>query len=202
MSYEAFQSNVPEGAIGPWRVERFTVRAQSTEKAIDDLRAMFSAGGFGRTVDPGDYTRLMCGRSLWMSDTRDEYRDHIGLDARARGRVLLNGLGLGCAARMCLMKPDVERVTAVEIQPDVIDLVAPTLAAEFGERFEVIKGDAMTWKPPVGVRYGAVWHDIWEGICSDNLRQMGTLTRRYARRADWQGSWARGLCELARSRGN
>lgn len=199
MSYDEFRSCVPAGERGVWRIEIFEVDAQAAR--WESMRAAVS--GLGRTVGEGRYTRLMRGREVWMSDTRDEYRDHVELERRAHGRVLLNGLGLGCAARMCLAKPDVEHVTVVEIEPDVIELVRPALIEEFGaDRIEVVQGDAMTWRPPVGALYGAVWHDIWESICSDNLKAMNTLTRRYARRADWQGSWARGLCELYRRRGN
>jgi hypothetical protein len=192
--YDLFRSKVPEGRSGEWAVQRFDVSAQAA--AIERIRSMFSTGGRG--VREGSYTRLVRGGHLWMSDTHDEWRDHIGLYARARGHVLLNGLGLGCAARMCASKPEVESVTVIEIESDVIALVAPSLAAEFGDRLTVIEADAFKWEPPVGVRYGAVWHDIWPDICPDNLTQMHTLTRRYARRADWQGSWCRSQCERAR----
>lgn len=126
-----------------------------------------------------------------MSDTRDELRDHMGFCWKARGHVLINGLGLGLAAIMAAQKDEVESVTVVELSDDVRSLVSPHMP----DKVTVVSGNAFTWKPPSGVRYGAVWHDIWDGICADNLPEMHKLHRRYGSRADWQGSWCRELCE-------
>lgn len=130
-----------------------------------------------------------------MSDTPDEIRDLYPIVWKAQGHVLINGLGLGVVLQACLQKEDVTRATVIEISPDVIALVAPHYREKYGDRFEVIQADALAWKPPKGVRYGAVWHDIWDTICWENLESMKLLHRRYGRRADWQGSWCRYLCE-------
>lgn len=100
-----------------------------------------------------------------------------------------------------LDKPAVDKVTVIEISPDVITLVGSYLKEHFGARLEIIEADAFTWQPPRGVRYGAVWHDIWDNICSDNLPEMHKLHRKYGRRTDWQGSWCRWRCEDQRTRG-
>jgi hypothetical protein len=63
----------------------------------------------------------------------------------------------------------------------------------YGDRVEIIQADAFSWKPPKNIRYGMVWHDIWPNICGDNYPEMKTLHRRYGRKADWQGSWCKGL---------
>jgi hypothetical protein len=83
----------------------------------------------------------------------------------------------------------------IEMSPDVISLVADFYRTKFGDKAEIIEADALTWKPPKGSFYGAVWHDIWPSISADNLPEMHALHRRYGRRCDWQGSWARGFCE-------
>jgi hypothetical protein len=70
----------------------------------------------------------------------------------------------------------------------VIDLVAPHIA---DPRLTVICASAYDWQPPKGVRYNAVWHDIWDNLCTDNLVEMARLHRKYARRCDWQGSWGK-----------
>lgn len=174
---------VPEGRRGPWAVERFTVERTA-------LR--FSP----RSVPPGAYTRLVhAGRGLVMSDTPDERRDHVPFVARARGRVLVNGLGLGMCVAAALAIPEVEHVTVVEADADVIALVGPHYA---GPRVTIVHCDAFAYAPPPRTRYDAVWHDIWDEICSDNLPGMIRLHRKYGRRAGWQGSWARGLCERLR----
>jgi len=179
---------VPEGQSGGWRVERFTIEPERA--SIANISMMFRPGG--RRHVPGAYTRLLRDGYLVMSDTPDEKRDHYWFVREARGHVLIQGLGLGMVLGAVLAKPDVEHVTVIEKSEDVIGLVANHYACE---RLTVICADAMTWQPPKGIRYGAVWHDIWDDICADNLDEMKALHRRYGRRADWQGSWARELCE-------
>jgi spermidine synthase len=97
---------------------------------------------------------------------------------------------------MVLEKPEVERVTVIEKSEDVIVLVAPSFSKD--NRVQIILADAFEYQPPKGVRYGAVWHDIWDTICGDNLPSMHRLHRKYGRRTEWQNSWCRELCERSR----
>ena len=180
---------VPEGRMGPWSVERFEVSAREA--------ALFSINRQGRCIKAGTYTRLSHEeRGVVMSDTPAEKRDHVGFVVNAKGHVLINGLGLGMCLAAALRKPEVERVTVVELDADVIALVGRHYAAD--ARVEIVHCDAFAYQPPKGVRYGAVWHDIWDDITSDNLPEMTRLHRKYGRRADWQGSWARYECERRR----
>lgn len=126
-----------------------------------------------------------------MTDTPMEISDHLSFVYRAKGHVLINGLGLGVCVQGALDKPEVTKATVVEISPDVIALVADHYRERYGERFEVIQADAFTWTPPPRVRYGACWHDVWMNLCGDNLPQMKQLHRKYGRKCDWQGSWGR-----------
>lgn len=180
--------NVPEGESGPWRVELFEVTEQAA--AIENIRAAFGR----RHIKPGIYTRLMRGGTVVMSNTPAEIRDHLQFISIAKrgGDILINGLGLGVALSEILTSDAVKSVTVVEKSSDVIALVAPTYAAD--QRVTIIEADAFDWRPPKGQRYSAVWHDIWDYICADNLPEMATLHRRYGRRADWQGSWCKELC--------
>lgn len=176
---------VPEGQSGIWRVERFK---------HEGFAAMLSSVKDGyRSCPEGEYTRLMRGRQLVMSDVPAEMRDHAEPVWRATGHVLLQGLGLGMVLAAILKKPEVQRVTVVELSQDVANLVWPTYAGD--PRAELVIADAMTWKPPKDAFYGVVWHDIWDDLCADNLPQMKTLTRRYARKCAWQGCWGRSHVE-------
>jgi hypothetical protein len=180
---EAWKCDVPAGESGEWRVVKFTVSPD--ESKLDALRGMF--GGSGRFTPPGEYTQLLRGRTLVMSDTPHQLT------------IMLNGLGLGCVARCLLEKEETEVVHIVEQSPDVIKLVAPHLLKQYGEeRLQIFEGDAFTWKPPEKYRkgrYSAVWHDIWDDICLDNLSEMHKLHRRYGRWTNWQGSWSRMFLE-------
>lgn len=205
---------VPEGQIGDWRVKHFTVTPQQSER--DVTRAMIQMSAGGRFTPAGDYVALLHGRQLVMSDTPDEIRDHLRFIRQAQGEVLIHGLGLAMCAAAALHKQEVRHVTVVEQAPEVIELVGRPLAEALSangnpkrdnwypadmapiqrERFTVIQGDALTWKPPTGSQWDVVWHDIWNYLCADNLDDMKRLHRRFGRRTRlWQGSWGREFCE-------
>lgn len=186
---------LPVGEQGAVKIERFEVSEDASR--FDALRSG------SRSVPAGTYTRLKERHTLWMSDTPAEIRDHREIIRRAEGEVLIQGLGIGLVARACAMKSKVRSVTVVEQSPDIIALVEPWLrecADSHDTRLEVILGDALALKHPKGKRWNCVWHDIWPNICADNAESMSTLHRRFARRCDWQGSWARGLVKAAQQR--
>lgn len=177
--------SVPDGERGPWKVETFTI--DKHQEAMSRIRAMQHPL---EAVSAGTYKRLTRNGSVIMSNTQMEIRTHSYFIARAaKGSILINGLGLGMALTAILLKPGVTDVTVIEKDRDVIALVGPHFKSD--PRVTIIWSDAMKWQPPKGKRYHAVWHDIWDDINEDNLPAMKTLTRRYARRTDWQGCWAR-----------
>lgn len=183
--------DVPEGVSGGWRVERFTVSDRDAK--WESMR--------GRYIRPGTYTRLMRGRHCVMSDTPAEMHDHSGFVYSARGRVLLAGLGIGMVLQNTLDKPEVKSATVVEIDPDVIALVAPHYQAKYGDCLEVVNADIFAWRPPKGEFWDCAWFDIWDDICSDNLKAMGMLGRRFARCTGSRGFWSRELCRYYARRG-
>ncbi len=188
--YWKVDSFIPEGQSGNVKVGKFEVSER--DASFGQIRAFRD----GRGVPAGSYTRLMINGVLVMSDTLDERRDHSVMIDQAQDQCLINGLGLGCVLRCCLENrwagvPCVNHITVVEKNEDVIKLVAPSFQSVYGDRVEIIHDDALTYRPPKGVRYDAVWHDIWTDISTDNLPTMQTLHRRYGSRCDWQGSWKR-----------
>lgn len=181
-----------DGIKGNWRVESFEVSKQ--DSAFSRIRAMQHPEEY---VPAGVYKRLIRGREVIMSNTPMEIRTNKPIIWAAKGCVLINGLGLGMVVTALMQNPTVEAVTVIENSEDVIKLVGPSL--NYG-RLTIVHADAFSFKPPAG-RYGAVWHDIWDNIRSDNLEQMTKLTRKYARRADWQGCWCKAQCLRARQTG-
>lgn len=182
--------DVPEGICGPWRIQRFTVDAAGA-RAHNQIAARdaFMTRRLTRSIVPGDFTRLCFGNDIVMSDTPAELREHAAIVRAARGQVLINGLGLGVVVAACLEKPEVDLVTAVELAPEVIALVGPHYTARYGARLRIVQADALTWEPPEGARYAAVWHDIWPDVSLENLLPMRQLREKYRHRADWQGCW-------------
>jgi len=188
------KSIVPEGKSGDWKVEKFTVSEE--EARFNNARAMFSFSSRGRFIEAGEYTRLMKENTVVMSDTPAELDDHRWFISHAHGNVLINGLGLGVVVQGLLVNNHkVERIVVNEISKDVIDLVAPNFQYE---RLTINHADAFTWKPSNGIRFNAVWHDIWNYICETNLKDMKRLHKRYGhwlQQPAFQGSWCREECE-------
>lgn len=179
---DALKSKIPAGESGDWKVIKFTV----TE--LDQIRSMM--GGAGRYVPPGNYTRLQHLGHTIMSDTPDELRDFSYFVNEAEGSILINGLGLGCVVQALLDKPEVTDIIVIEKEQDVLNLVVPHL---LDPRLTVIHADAFEWQPPKNKRWNYVWHDIWPDLCTDNLKEMAKLHRKYGRRCDNQDSWSKEL---------
>jgi len=177
--------DLPDMQKGDWKIERFTVDRPDFHSLVR-----------GRGVPIGEtFTRAMRGRTLVMSDTPAEMRDHSAPVRMAKGSCLLNGLGIGMVLKNILIKQAVTDVTVVEISQDLIDLVSPHYS---DPRVSFICANAFDYKPPGGKRYQMVWHDVWDYICSDNLKEMEKLHRKYGKISDWQGSWCKAECRRRR----
>lgn len=189
--------DIPVGQRGDWVVERFSVSESSARR--------FNWQSPDRPILPGEYTRLVEGgpwsstnksQKIWMSDTPAEMDDMSPLicdQVAGADHVLLNGLGLGASVRVCL-EQGCRRVTVIEKSPEVLQLCGKHWVHAFGaSRVELIKADALTWRPPAGKKYDFVWHDIWLNISDLNWPEMKKLHRAYGSRSGGnQESWCRG----------
>ena len=177
------------------RVDRFEIHPPD-QQSMREFMELLHHDQYGRAPEPGVYARLTVDGTLWMSDTTAERADHLMpvamADMHPGGTGLVNGLGLGCVT--VAMLDSLEHVTVVEFDQRIIATVGAWLLAEYGPRVTLLQGDAMTVKWVPGTRWDVVWHDIWPTFTPDNLPQMATLHRRYARRCAWQGSWGHDVC--------
>jgi len=197
---------LPEGAsCGHVRVGHLTPTQKDAETS--GLRAMFY-GGRGSVRAGETICQLYRNDRLWMSDSPDERRDHWKARQMVRfygGHVLIGGLGLGMFSLLCALHDSVDRVTTIEIDPNVIELVTPHLRATLEgqgvdpDKLVVIEADLFDWQPPKGARYDVVWFDIWATLCLDHLSQYATLNRRFGRRTvGWRGCWGEELLKARR----
>jgi hypothetical protein len=183
--------NIPDGVSGNWKVKTFIVTKEAAEFA--SMRSIFQ-GGRG-SLPAGEYKELRRNGTIVMSNTPDEINDFMNFVWNAKGSVLVNGLGLGVLLKALLDKPEIKDITVIEKSEDVIKLVATTYLTD--SRVSIINADAFEYVPPKDKMYDAVWHDIWDSICGDNLIEMKKLHRKYGRKANYQESWCRQRCEQA-----
>ena len=150
---------IPAGRRGLWTVVKFRIAADFVVPSPNSGRKV--------TLPVGTYTqlwRMTMAKAhypygdLVMVDNPPELSTHLDFMLRARGRVLITGLGLGCVARGCLANPAVESVTIVERDPAVLALVAPWMPTE---RCTIVQADALEWCRRNDAPFDCAWHDLW-----------------------------------------
>jgi hypothetical protein len=189
MTWEEHKVSVPEGTSGDWSIRKLVLEPEDPGLLIHNLRSLFQPGD--RSIPPGSYTQLHHRqRGVVMSDTPTEIREHRDILSRLRrthpARVLIAGLGIGMTLQAALRNPAVEHIDVVELESDVLNLVAPHYN---DPRVNYVPNDIFGCKWPPHTHWDLAWFDIWDDLCTDNLTEMAKLHRSYARRAGWYGSW-------------
>lgn len=176
---------------GNYHIVPFTVdyNKDGLLKALRFVREGIPEGRFVRLVK-GEGS----GADVLMSDTPYEWFTNRRVLRYAHGHVLIAGLGLGMIIPGVLARPQVTKVTVLEVAPEVIALVAPTLGDH--PKLEIIRADAFTWQPPPGTRFDCIWLDIWAGCGDSCVAEASSLQVRYkrmlAKRAkSWIDNWPR-----------
>lgn len=106
-------------------------------------------------------------KSTWMSVTPNEVYTMAGAISNANGKVLTLGCGMGYFAYMASLKDEVESVTIVEIEQDVIDLFEKHILPQFQhkDKITIIKADAVEYmKTLADGEFDYCFADIWIGI--------------------------------------
>lgn len=159
-----YRSSVPLGKSGDW----------SVQTVFDDH---------------GQGVGLFCGDLNWMVDKPEEIATMMFAvdEARSRGgQILKLGLGLGCFVDLALESPAVERITVIELSPDVLALTGSTMARH-GERVRIIQADGRTWRPDL--RFTVGYHDIWPDPRGQDKAEVNAVIDHFAPWCDWQGVW-------------
>jgi hypothetical protein len=213
---------------GRWQINRFTVTDDDARRDFARIVGQSATAEEAemrnaRIIPPGEYVSLrrratpeetadvyedgstFNGWVPIMSDTPSEIHGHDDAFERAHGNVLITGLGLGVVVSALLAKPEVEHITVVEIDRDVIALTGPYYEDE--TRVTIVNMDAMGYAatrqrarvdPPLR-DFDFAWHDIWSTISNRNLRDDSiaehgisyeTMFGAYAPFCAAQGAWA------------
>ncbi|MFL0354937.1 hypothetical protein ACI5KX_00540 [Erythrobacter sp. GH1-10] len=126
---------------------------------------------------------LTRGSDVWMSICPMEVESQwIGID-NAGGHTVICGLGLGWAAAMASFHPEVERITVLERDEDVIEMnreigLFDRLPDGLGDKIEVVRTDAFDWKPdsPVDLLMPDIWLDmVSDGRAEETRRMQGNI---------------------------
>ncbi len=119
------------------------------------------------------------GKAAWMSMTPSEIESQeLGLQA-AHGHTVVLGLGMGWLAANAALRNEVNHVTIVERNPEVIALfeaagIFEQLPKRAQEKLEIVQADALTWRPsePVDALQADIWERFVEDQKLDDVRRM------------------------------
>jgi spermidine synthase len=103
-----------------------------------------------------------------MSDSVPEQQFNAPIIEQAHGDVLCLGYGLGFIYGLLVAKPDVESVTVVELQSEVLTLVASQ--QDFGPKLRVVQADALSWVPDKF--FDVIWDDCDYDAANDNRDRL------------------------------
>ena len=162
--YKDMTEILKDGKVGVFKLEHYEIKES-------DFYARIRMG-----IPMGRYVRLIQGSECVMSDTPMEKRTNREFVANAHGNVLIGGLGIGLILLAIQDKEDVEQITVVEKNKEVIELVGSQLP--LNSNVHIVNDDVFEYKPLL--KYNTIYMDIWNYINEDVYNeQMKPLISRY-----------------------
>ncbi len=182
--------SIPEDSSGLWTVKKRAITAEMAYK---------TAIKHGRACHPGSYTFLyrLTNDTLMnafpgdvvMNDMPCELKTHLDFCIKAKGKILVGGLGLGCVVRGLLVNDNVTSIDVIERDRNVIKLCGNSISHP---KVTIHWGDA--WEDQID---GGPWDRIWWDLWSDKDRDEPALSlihmrliHRFRKRCTKQGAWA------------
>ncbi len=102
--------------------------------------------------------------SKWMGVEPAEINTFASFIAEAKGNVLLMGCGLAYVAYMLSLKADVNEITIVELDPNVIMMFQKYLKPQMNDKIKIMHGDAIKILQYADIsKYQYCSVDIWHG---------------------------------------
>lgn len=190
--FPSMASILKDGETAHFKLEYFEVTEHDVKfvQLRDILHGRSEYDGF----KTGLYIRLckkdgeQWNKGVIMSDTWMEKQTNVTAYKKARGDVLIAGLGLGMVLLAIQKKPEVSSVTVVELEQEIIDLVKHQLP--LNSKVTIIQGDIFQFK--TDQKFDTIYFDIWDTLCADNWEEMKKLHRKFRSRLKangWMSSW-------------
>jgi hypothetical protein len=127
--------------------------------------------------------------TIWMSLTRMEIESQMMHIAAAKGHTVVAGLGMGFFLFNVIRKPEVTKVTLLESDPEVIQLldrISDWSKWPGYEKIEIVMGDACEFKPFDPVDFMFV--DIWARLGADEALPLTQIIQKNVQAAS-VGFW-------------
>lgn len=172
-----------EGKSGNFELRKRKVTVEDVKLA--NLRAVFNP----REIPPKVGTVVVLSKKSdvsWrdqdviMSDAEFEKITNREIVNVARGSVLIAGLGIGMILIPLLKNKKVKKITVVEKEKDVIDLIFPKIKKhDTSNKLKIIHNDIFETELPKEEKFDVIYFDIWDNVCGDNYEQMKNLKKKF-----------------------
>lgn len=177
---------IKEGESGDVKIIHFDVNERESVELLTNQYHF---------IPPGKYVELTIDEKSVMSDIPYEHYTNLNVVRKARGDVLIAGLGIGLILTRILPKKDVESVAIIEKNPHVIRLVSPCLERYFTRlwsKAQVINMDAFEYKPQAKSQaFDCIYTDIQfpHGKHVTARKMLDRRLKRFLRPGGWIGHW-------------
>ena len=164
--YKIMTEILKDGKAGDFELTHFEI-------GKNDLYAILHG------IPCGKFIKLTHRGEVVMSDTAMEKRTNRDFVVKAHGNVLIGGLGIGLILLAIQDKEDIEQITVVEKNKEVIELVGNQLP--LNSKVNIVNDDVFEYKPLF--KYNTIYMDIWnyinENIYNDQMKPLISRYRRY-----------------------
>ena len=164
--YKNMTEILKDGKAGDFELTHFEI-------GKNDLYAIFHG------IPCGKFIKLTHRGEVVMSDTAMEKRTNRDFVVKAHGNVLIGGLGIGLILLAIQDKEDIEQITVIEKNKEVIELVGNQLP--LNSKVNIVNDDVFEYKPLF--KYNTIYMDIWnyinENIYNDQMKPLISRYRRY-----------------------
>ena len=196
VKYRRMVDVLEPGEVGEAKLDFFEVTEKGRE--LYRMRDLYNGTDEAEGMELGMHARLCVDGVLMMTDTEMEKRTNDRFINKARGDVMIAGLGMGVILYPLMDKPEVRHVTVFEKSHDVCELIAPMLRRTLPREgvLNIIPMDIFEMKPS-GVAWDSIYFDIWPTISEDNWPEMQELHEKFApylRKGGYIESWRQEDC--------
>jgi len=155
---------------------------------VMELRAIFNPQS--NIIPPKIGTLMVLSRksgNSWrddcvMSDAEYEKITNREILNVARGNVLIAGLGIGMILIPLLKDKEIKKITVVEKEKDLIDLIFSKVKKhDKANKLEIIHSDIFELDLPKEQKFDVIYFDIWDNVCGDNYQQMKDLKKKFSK---------------------
>ena len=169
-----------EGQTKDFELKKQKITKEDVKTA--NLRAIFNP----QDIPPKIGTLMVLSRKsssyndVVMSDAEFEKITNREIVNVARGNVLIAGLGIGMILIPLLKDKEVKKITVVEKEKDLIDLIFPKIKKhDKSNKLEIIHSDIFDLDLSKEQKFDVIYFDIWDNVCGDFYEQMKNLKKKF-----------------------